>query len=629
MTPRHEQALALAAGGIPVFPCLPDGKEPATLHSFDDATTDPDIINAWWAEADYNLAICPESAGWAVVDLDGQEGSDAWTALTEEKPPTYSVRTASGGTHLYFLGTLPPSVRKLGPGIDTRGRRSYVLVPPSVVDGKPYSVSANAEVAAIPAWISSMLETRAEPRAAPPELNVDPAEVEQRARTYLESLVAQGKVSVEGAGGDNRLIGTCFFLRDLGCTPEQALALLLEVWNPHCRPPWSEDELGVKIKNASQYAQNEAGAYASTPPEQAFSVYLESLKPALPLPEPQALGDLDDDEKPVETVVDGWVQKHRLNIFRGRGGANKSRLALQWLLLVDAGTSCAGFTVQKAQGLYLSCEDDEDEVKRRRNAISKKLGLNRSNVLYFDMTDEDDAFLLVATDMDGVLKTPKWTDLARRLKDIPGHKFVVFDSTYDVIDFRGSTKNSDTHVRMVIRMFDRMCRDCDATMVTLWHPSRAGMGRGDEGGFSTAWDNAPRNAISIKPLEDGTFSLQAEKRNNFAPGLPLILRWADGAMIPVVGDEATQIMEHEAVVEIAMQADMAHQPISKRGKPVKWIFDEIEKLAGRPMGMADIRNALADECRRKDARLTYRNHDPHGRGDPAGWVSSTLEGKDK
>lgn len=615
-----------------MFPCVVDGKLPATEHGFQDATTDAAQIDRWWAEADYNLAIEPERAGWCVIDLDGQEGVASWSELANKhalKGATYQVRTPRGGTHIYFSGSLPASVQKLGPKIDTRGRVSYVLVPPSVVSGKPYSVIDNSDAAPLPDWVAPLLATTATP--APAAETIDPKDAEQRGRSYLESLVKRGDVAVEGSGGDDRTYRVCAWLHDCGCTPEQSLALLLEIWNPHCRPPWDADDLGVKIEHASQYAQNPVGTSASAPAAETFATFLKSeeassLQPApRSLPDPIKLQDIQGDEQPVAMVVDQWIQKHKINIFRGRGGANKSRLALQWAILVDAGKSAAGFTIpERATALYISCEDDPEEVKRRRNAIVRKLDMPPSNVLYFDMTEEDDAFLLYVGDTDGVIPTSKWEDLERRLLAIDGHKFVVLDSTYDVIDFTGSTKNSDNHVRTVIRLLDRLCRRTDTTMVCLWHPSRAGMGRGDEGGFATAWDNAPRNAISIKPIEDDLFELGAEKRNNLAKFKPLILRWDEGAMTPVVASEADAIMEHEAVVEVAILAARAEQPLKLRDKPVNWVYEDIAKRIGRKLNTAAIRDHLQRECARPNARMAYRNHDPHGRGEPAGWVPVDL-----
>jgi bifunctional DNA primase/polymerase-like protein len=44
----REAALELAERGIQVFPCRAD-KRPACEHGFKDASTDPALIQEWWA----------------------------------------------------------------------------------------------------------------------------------------------------------------------------------------------------------------------------------------------------------------------------------------------------------------------------------------------------------------------------------------------------------------------------------------------------------------------------------------------------------------------------------------------------------------------------------------------------
>lgn len=145
-------ARRLALAGFHVFPLLPNSKRPAIKDWPTLATSDPDYVGGWWKEnPDYNIGI--HTKGMMVIDLDPKHGGlDSWAALVEtgrlledEIPPTLTVRTPSGGLHLYFR--LPPgqqevsnSVQKLGPGIDVRGKGGYVVAPGSTIDGKTYEV---------------------------------------------------------------------------------------------------------------------------------------------------------------------------------------------------------------------------------------------------------------------------------------------------------------------------------------------------------------------------------------------------------------------------------------------------------------------------------------------------------
>src|SRR5579872_5729053 len=127
---KHLEARRYAEDGIPVFPCRVNGKEPACANGFKDATTDLAQIDAWWSEADFNIGVEPERAGWAVVDVD-PGGLEAWKTLCEEHSDWRStrVRTPRGGLHVYYVGSLPPTAgtdkNGIAAGIDTRGRGSY------------------------------------------------------------------------------------------------------------------------------------------------------------------------------------------------------------------------------------------------------------------------------------------------------------------------------------------------------------------------------------------------------------------------------------------------------------------------------------------------------------------------
>ncbi|NSL72458.1 hypothetical protein C6Y62_11625 [Hyphomicrobium sulfonivorans] len=98
----------------------------------------------------------------------------------------------------------------------------------------------------------------------------DPGNVE-RARTRLKHYVEQRDVAVSGSGGNARTYSLMCEMRDLGLSPTGALDLIEEVWNPHCTPPWSAEELAVLMKHACDYKQNATGCDASAPAAEAFA----------------------------------------------------------------------------------------------------------------------------------------------------------------------------------------------------------------------------------------------------------------------------------------------------------------------------------------------------------------------
>ena len=140
------QALAFAARGWPVLPCLPGQKIPATAHGYRDATTDERQITVWFAShPDWNLAIATGAPGPDVLDIDDHgpagNGYPAFRRLKDagllDGAAAY-VRTPSGGLHAYFTGSLQRNGHLPGHHLDFRSAGGYVLTPPSRIDGQPY-----------------------------------------------------------------------------------------------------------------------------------------------------------------------------------------------------------------------------------------------------------------------------------------------------------------------------------------------------------------------------------------------------------------------------------------------------------------------------------------------------------
>jgi hypothetical protein len=150
--------------GAWVFPLRPGTKVPATAHGFKDATNDCDRIVSWWRLSPRaNIGIDCGRSGLLVVDLDGEEGRDAWADLVARNGGHERTRvcvTGTGGFHIWFFGDGPSTARRLGPGIDTRGRGGYVIAPPSVhPNGNRYRWrDSAAPIAPAPAWLLGRLK---------------------------------------------------------------------------------------------------------------------------------------------------------------------------------------------------------------------------------------------------------------------------------------------------------------------------------------------------------------------------------------------------------------------------------------------------------------------------------------
>lgn len=631
MTPNTEGNLAnlrskareQARKGMKVFPCLAGQKRPASTHGHKDATADPAQIESWWSKEPYNIAFCPNDMGWCVIDIDGPEGEAAWTALQVEHgraPETYEVRTASGvGRHLYFKGSLPPTVGKLAAQIDTRGIGSYVLLPPSVVNGGEYVTTKNVPLAPLPKWIAERLAKPAELSATLPAVNAgkpfSPSQLTEMLR----------HCDPDCSRNDWRDIGAS--LHAAACTDPD-----FDKRDLYIR--WSRGELrksGIEASLPASYVSDQdcALVYDTMPPrlggvgpgtlvhfarqagyfgESDRTATQEIFKHALarlgnqcelsPKIVPIPISDvLLRTVAPVQEVVVGLVEKGTVTFLSAPGGSHKSRFAIQLGLCIATGTPVFGRPVERATFVYVSYEDHIDEVTRRVQKITTRLNLPTDPTgQYWDLSGKDAPLAVIHETGDYGLESFH-ERLSTQLRAIPGHKFVVFDSTYNALRFEGQAKINETSVMASIGLLQRLCDEVDCTILTLWHPSQAGQERGDASGWSVAWHNAPRARLSLTPVKNSedAFELKTEKRNHGPKGKPLTLYWSDGVLLPrtEVASSEQSARFLEACVTVATLAAEQGAPIQRQRRLNTWMVDWIENAVGYRPSEREAKEGLA------------------------------------
>lgn len=379
----HKAALDYVAKGYKLIPIVPGAKTPMRKNWREDKLATAEQVDSFFAATpDANIAFEPENMGYAVIDADTYHEGCNVAALN--LPPTFEVATPRGGTHYYFKGSVPTTVgdeekpdKGLGPHIDTRGRGSYALLPPSIVDGKRYAIKADRPLAALPDHIAPKLAPRAAATAsAVVELDL-PVNI-ARARSHLENLVKRGRVAIEGKRGhDTCYEVACELVRDLGVSTDTATELMLKHWYPHCEPNDQPQFVRDRVLSAARNGQNEVGAYAAAPPEQVFA---GANLPAVLEPEVKELTaweaadrasvnrwlelmagsrPVDDAELPAPEFYDDakMLQRDReegyVAVFVGKKGSMKTYVMLSYLtkLAVDKKLKIVYFAGEGAYGV--------------------------------------------------------------------------------------------------------------------------------------------------------------------------------------------------------------------------------------------------------------------------------------
>jgi hypothetical protein len=204
------------------------------------------------------------------MDIDGDDGIEAFKALRlgTEAIKTARVRTPHGW-HFYFRGDLPTSAGRLGPHLDTRGGgKGYAVLPGSVlrnaageIEGR-YEAFNSLAIAPVPRTLRALLPALPPPDRTNPDRDIPLVELDrddaiERATLWLTQ---EAPLAIQGRGGDHTTFCAAAKLKDFGVSESAALSLMLRHWNARCAPPWSDDELAVKVGNAYAYGSNPPGS---------------------------------------------------------------------------------------------------------------------------------------------------------------------------------------------------------------------------------------------------------------------------------------------------------------------------------------------------------------------------------
>lgn len=503
MSPRLREALAYAAKGMHVFPCRVGRKEPATPQGFKDATTDPDKIRELWGDRDYNIGWVPHLSGCFAVDIDdknGKEGTKNWRELPFDKPMTATVATPSDGTHYHYVGHTRSSqgyikdgkLYGLADGVDTRGESGYVLLPPSVIlPGGPdtpgdYSWLIEIEPTQGPAAeIEAALSSRQPvPLKAPDGVEIDATWMIDLARDELRAMVANGKVAVEGQAGDLETYKVAAKLGDYGLSESVIFELMSDEWNPHCQPPWDEEDLSAKVRSGLKNRQNDIGARVKLDPATIFEptrpeVSEDAASKYPPLLTATQLAGMHFD--PPTWVWQDRLLEHEPNLYTGDAGVGKTTLAENIAVAVAAGIPLLGHATKQLPVFMLVAEDTYGPVRNNLLAIKQALqapdaALDQIHVLSVKSDKIPGGHRLVTISDEGAVKNTEFMGyLAGRILEIGPCLFVV-----DPLDsFATFNRYKDEPSRALSETWGRwICDELHATLLVNDHPSKASIQSG-------------------------------------------------------------------------------------------------------------------------------------------------------
>jgi RecA-family ATPase len=235
-------------------------------------------------------------------------------------------------------------------------------------------------------------------------------------------------------------------------------------------------------------------------------------------------------------IVPPFIPRREVSSCTGDGGGGKSTLALQLATACVSGAEWIGNKVEPSNVLYISAEDDKDELHRRLERINKQLQIPRGKLAGLKLIDlsEVDTTALATFDNKGqITPTARFHNIERIAAE---HKagLIILDA---VADFFAGNENERREVRAFIGLLRQLARRLDAAVLVIAHPSVDGMktGRGYSG--STHWNNAVRSRLTFtkETTEDGkpdlsVMVLELAKSNRAPPGTKIRMTWTEGRL---------------------------------------------------------------------------------------------------
>lgn len=265
--------------------------------------------------------------------------------------------------------------------------------------------------------------------------------------------------------------------------------------------------------------------------------------PLLPILDPTTLQGI-----PVPTRkwwAEDLVPAGTVTELSGDGGAGKSLLALQACVAAATGGVWLGMRIERGRALFLTAEDEPDEVHRRLWDIlrAEQIEFAAMGLLRIAPLAGQDATLAAANARTGALTpTALWAALRAYMADWQP-SLLVLDTRADLF---GGNEVDRVQVRQFVTMLRNLAMEHGATIIMLAHPSVAGMNTGSGLSGSTAWNNSVRSRLYMRRAveSDGTeqdpdLRILTNKKANYGPaGGEIRMRWEEGRFVRTDDGEA-------------------------------------------------------------------------------------------
>lgn len=240
-----------------------------------------------------------------------------------------------------------------------------------------------------------------------------------------------------------------------------------------------------------------------------------------------------------EWIWPDWIVRKAAGLLGGEEGVGKSLLAQQMATCGAAGIPFLGVQGQRVRAIYITCEDDKDELHRRQETINASLGITMASLKgwlrTFSLKGEIGNDL---SEQDGkgiTVPTARYNQVRQAVLDF-GAQLVFIDNAAHV--FPGN-ENNRHEVAAFLGLLERLSIEINGAVVLLAHPNKQhaqGNKQGNEYSGTTGWSAHVRNRLFIDweggdmPNPDGRV-LRRSKSNYSAKGEEIGFIWHKWAFV--------------------------------------------------------------------------------------------------
>lgn len=275
-----------------------------------------------------------------------------------------------------------------------------------------------------------------------------------------------------------------------------------------------------------------------TPPVDAYEDNVVAIRDDVERPDPiEPLPVIDfaaweGKTPPVRRFAWGdWLPLRVTTMLTAPGGTGKSLFEQMLCTCIALGIPFLGMPTEQLNTLYVTCEDDADELWRRQEAICGLLGVPVADLVgklhLVSLSGEASTELAMFDDIGRLIPTDRWRQIVLTCERA-NIRLYAFDNATDAM---GGDLNDIHQVAAFINLLTGLALVLDGAAMIIHHPNKAG----DDWLGSIAWHNKVRSRWLMKHSEvdgdDDGRVIENPKANYGQTGGKLAFRWYKGGFV--------------------------------------------------------------------------------------------------